>query len=131
MEARHMADVDLSKQNVDKHLDKDLHTLARFIEVYCKYWHKEEPRGDVSLKELDIISLMGRPLTLCEGCTKLLAHAVYKRSHCPLSPKPACKKCSQHCYHPLYRKQIREVMKFSGRKLLLSGRLDYLWHLIG
>ncbi len=126
-----MAEVDLSKENVDNDIAKDLRILARFIEVYCNSWHKAEPRSEVAIKEVDIISLMGRPLTLCRECAKLLAHAAYKRSHCPMHPKPACKHCPQHCYHPLYRQQIREVMKYSGRKLVLSGRLDYLWHLIG
>ena len=126
-----MAEVDLSKQNVDNEITKDLRVLARFIEVYCNRWHRSEPRSEVSLKDLDIVSMMGRPLTLCHECTRLLAHAVYKRSHCPMHPKPACKHCPNHCYHPLYRQQIREVMKYSGRKLVLSGRLDYLWHLIG
>lgn len=123
--------IDISGSDVDKHLKQDLLTLTRFIEVYCSHWHKADPRSEVSLKEIDVTALMGRPVVLCERCLKLLAHAVYKRSHCPMHPKPACKKCPQHCYHPLFRKQIREVMKFSGRKLVLSGRLDYLWHLIG
>jgi hypothetical protein len=33
-------------------------------------------------------------------------------------------------YHPQYWQRIREVMKYSGRKLVLSGRLDYLYHLL-
>jgi hypothetical protein len=47
-----------------------------------------------------------------------------------MHPKPACKHCPAHCYHPTYRARIREVMKFSGRKMLLGGRLDYLFHLL-
>ena len=116
--------------NVDERIDRDLHTLTRFIEVCCNHWHKRDARSEVSLKGMNIHALMGRSIVLCGGCAKLLAHAVYKRSHCPMDPKPACKKCPSHCYHPMFRQQIREVMKFSGRKLVLSGRLDYLWHLI-
>ena len=68
---------------------------------------------------------------LCPACRKLLAHAFVQRSHCPLDPKPACKKCPTHCYAPKYRAQIREVMKYSGRRLGLRGRLDYLFGLVG
>ena len=53
-----------------------------------------------------------------------------KRSRCPLDPKPACKHCPVHCYHPTYRQNIREVMRYSGRRLVLSGRLDMLYHLL-
>ncbi|HPD30197.1 MAG TPA: nitrous oxide-stimulated promoter family protein [Phycisphaerae bacterium] len=122
--------IDIAGHNVDRHLVRDLRTLVRFIEIYCAYWHKADPRATVSLKEIDVKALMGRPVTLCQGCERLLAHAVHKRSRCPINPKPACKHCPRHCYHPLFRQQIREVMKFSGRKLVLSGRLDYLWHLM-
>lgn len=125
-----MNTVGATAANEDGHLNRDLRTLARFIEVYCGYWHKDQPRSEPSLKGHDLTALLGRPIVLCEGCRKLLAHAVYKRSHCPLQPKPACKRCPRHCYHPLFRKQIREVMKFSGRRLVLRGRLDYLWHLL-
>ena len=44
--------------------------------------------------------------------------------------KPACRNCPQHCYHPHWRKRIKEVMRFSGAKLLLTGRLDYLFHIL-
>jgi hypothetical protein len=47
-----------------------------------------------------------------------------------MNPKPMCKHCPNHCYHPTYRAKIREVMQFSGRKLLLGGRVDYLLHLL-
>jgi hypothetical protein len=47
-----------------------------------------------------------------------------------MDPKPACKHCPSHCYHPDYRKRIREVMRYSGRNMVLGGRLDYLYHLL-
>jgi hypothetical protein len=33
-----------------------------------------------------------------------------------------------HCYRPDYRQKVREIMRFSGKYLLLRGRLDLLWH---
>jgi len=84
----------------------------------------------VSLKDHDVEALTGRPVALCDECTRLILHAFVKRTHCPLSPKPACRHCPDHCYHPTYRRAIQEVMRYSGRKLVLSGRLDYLFHLL-
>jgi hypothetical protein len=114
----------------DPAIRKDLKTLALFIRVYCKHRHAEADKSPVALKTHDVTAIAGRELVLCESCGKLLAHAFVKRSHCPMDPKPACKHCPSHCYHPEYRAQIREVMRFSGRKMVLGGRLDYLFHLL-
>lgn len=111
-------------------LNRDLKMLAQFIRVYCRHKHTEDVKSIVRLPTLDLESIVGGYTVLCPGCAKLLAHAFYKRTNCPLQPKPACKHCPNHCYHPSYRAQIRQVMKFSGQRMLLSGRLDFLFHLL-
>jgi hypothetical protein len=121
--------IDRSAQGVQE-LYHDLKTLALFIDLYCRYKHPDLPRQQMQLRTHDVSLIAGKTIVLCPECTKLLAHAFVKRSHCPMYPKPMCKHCPSHCYHPTYRAQIREVMKFSGRKMLLSGRLDYLLHLL-
>jgi hypothetical protein len=107
----------------------DLRILVKFIEVYCEGNHPEADRGQTELKTHNLHELTGHQPHLCPGCQKLLAHALVKRTVCPMNPKPQCKHCPRHCYHPTYRKQIREVMKYSGRKLVMRGRVDYLLHL--
>jgi len=114
----------------DRKLRRDLRTLARFIGLYCRTRHADAPRTPVTLKTHDVAALNGRPLSLCAECRKLLAHAFVKRTLCPYDPKPMCKKCPTHCYAPRYRAQIREVMRYCGRRLVLRGRLDYLFHLL-
>ncbi len=116
--------------NPSKGLQHDLRTLALFINLYCRYKHSDLQRQPVEMKTHDVAAIARRSIELCPECTKLLVHAFTKRSHCPMDPKPACKHCPNHCYHPTYRAQIREVMKYSGKKMLLSGRLDYLMHLL-
>jgi hypothetical protein len=100
----------------DAVLSRDLQTLARFIQVYCHGRHQDRDRQTVALKTHDVARLIGGPVELCAACTKLLTHALVKRTAYPMDPKPACKDCPQHCYHPTYRDQIRKVMKYSGRK---------------
>ena len=109
-------------------LRRDLRTLALFIRIYCHAHHPD--RAPVQLKDVDLHLLTGRDIDLCPECTKLLTHAFVKRSHCPMDPKPMCKHCPNHCYHPTYRQKIQEVMQFSGKKMILSGRIDYLLHLL-
>ena len=111
-------------------LDRDLRTLALFISLYCRYRHSDAERRPVLMKTHDVDAIAGKAICLCPECTKLLVHAWVKRSNCPMEPKPMCKHCPQHCYHPTYRAKIQEVMRFSGRKMMLAGRLDYLFHLL-
>ena len=109
---------------------RDLKTLASFIQIYCDGHHKSADRTTPTLKAHDLDSIAARPVKLCTDCQKLLAHAFTMRTHCDLDPKPSCKNCTEHCYAPKYRNRIRTVMRYSGKRLLLQGRLDYIWHLL-
>ncbi len=115
---------------MDRRLRRDLRTLALFISMFCRARHKARRRTAVVARNLDVEKVVGGPLELCPECTKLLLHSWVKRQTCPYDPKPACKHCPSHCYHPRYRSQIRQVMRDSGRRLLLRGRLDYLFKLL-
>lgn len=90
--------------------EKDIRVLETFIDFYCRSRHKS-PKG-----------------VLCGECSELLAYARMKREKCPLDPKPTCKHCHVHCYGKAQRARIREVMAYSGKHLMLRGRLDLLWH---
>ncbi len=111
-------------------LRRDLRTLARFVETYCHDKHGERPTSVVAIKTHDVTGICGGPVTLCRDCQKLLMHSFVKRTTCPFDPKPACKKCPSHCYAANYREAMRSVMKYSGRRLVMSGRIHYLWHLL-
>lgn len=108
---------------------RDLLILGRFIQVYCDGHHRHELREAADLKFCRVEDLLGKAPVLCEACSKLLAHAFFKRLHCPMNPKPACKHCPDHCYHANYRQEIRQVMRYSGWALIRRGRLDLLWHM--
>ena len=117
-----------AKPNTPKLLQRDLRTLTRFISVYCE--GKHHGQSLVVFRGMDLRKIVSKPVELCPECTKLLQHALVKRTHCPRDPKPQCKHCPTHCYAKHYRQQIRQVMRYSGMKLLFSGRLDYLFHLL-
>lgn len=114
----------LSRQQI-----KDMKVLITFVETYCRARHGSAAGHQVTVAippELSAFHPDG--LTLCANCAGLVAHAFEKRRLCPLEPKPSCKKCHIHCYSRQYRERIREIMAFSGRHLILRGRLHYLWH---
>lgn len=106
---------------------KDLRLLALFIECWCQTHHAGIPCSDCQEDEA-LAPLALSSLHLCDRCRELLDYAIARRRGCPLDPKPACKDCPIHCYKPVYRDEIRKIMRFSGRHLILRGRLDLLWH---
>jgi hypothetical protein len=106
---------------------KDLRLLVSFTSVYCRY-HHDAPTDGVDIGTESSALLVAGEYPVCSDCRELLAYAVARRIACPLDPKPVCKHCPVHCYKPNRRQRIKDVMRFSGRHLLLRGRLDLLWH---
>jgi len=45
--------------------------------------------------------------------------------------KPNCADCEIRCFPDDYRKAMREVMRFSGWRLILRGRFDLIWGMLG
>jgi hypothetical protein len=106
---------------------KDLRVLALFINCWCGAHHDDAARISItSAAELAPLALSA--CRLCPECRELLDYAIARRRVCPLDPKPACKDCPIHCYKAEQRAKIRNIMRFSGRRLILRGRLDLLWH---
>ncbi|MHC4472071.1 MAG: nitrous oxide-stimulated promoter family protein [Planctomycetota bacterium] len=112
-----------------REISGDLKVLGKFVETYCKH-HHDAPRAPFRMSGIDLSPTKLGRRRVCEDCRRLLAHAVVKRARCPLDPKPACRLCTVHCYSPDYRQQVREVMKFSGRHLILRGHLHLLFHFL-
>jgi hypothetical protein len=113
-----------------REIAKDLGVLGKFVAVYCRHHHRDAERKSFAMKGMDLSKTSLGKRKVCADCARLLSHAVTKRAICHLEPKPACRLCTEHCYAPDYRQRIREVMKFSGRHLILRGRLDLLFHFL-
>jgi hypothetical protein len=105
----------------------DMATLLKFVHIYCRARHEAE-KTPFTFRGLDSETLGARPARLCPDCTRLMKYALTMRLKCPHDPKPMCKKCATPCYHEDYRRQIREIMKFSGLYLIKHGRLDLIYH---
>ena len=58
-------------------------------------------------------------------------YAVSRSDHCPfMETKTFCSNCRVHCYSPEMREQIRQVMRFSGPRMLLYHPVMALRHVI-
>ncbi len=68
---------------------------------------------------------------LCPECAALLAYARKRSDGCPfMETKTFCSNCRVHCYQPEMREKIREVMRFSGPRMLFSHPVMALSHLV-
>ena len=58
---------------------------------------------------------------LCSDCNDLLDYAINRLSKCPYQEKkPTCGKCTIHCFQGEYREKVKEVMRFSGKRMLFK-----------
>ncbi len=91
-------------------IEREKRTVRRMIDLYCRLKEGNARR--------------------CAACDTLLAYACTRLNRCPFGEnKPACQRCTVHCYKPAMRAKMREVMRFSGPRMLFHYPLDALRHL--
>jgi len=96
-----------------KKLEKEKKTIAIMIQIFCGTHHGN-----------------GRKV-LCPACAELLDYAKERLNKCPYGGnKGACSKCKIHCYKPDMRKQVTEVMCYSGPKMVTKHPLLAIDHLL-
>ncbi len=94
-------------------LEKELEVLKFMIEKYCHGNHKTK-KGE-----------------LCDECKELFEYAKQRREKCPHGEdRIFCSSCTIHCYKPAMREKIREVMKYSGPRMLFDHPILAMVHLI-
>lgn len=85
--------------------EKEKKMVSEMIALYCR--KKHHTKGG-----------------LCSECTELKSYAESRSDHCPfMETKTFCSNCRVHCYKPQMREKIREVMRFSGPRMMLYHRL--------
>lgn len=68
---------------------------------------------------------------LCPECAELLNYAMGKIDRCPfMETKSFCSNCKVHCYQNEYRQRIRQVMRFSGPRMIFVHPVMSVKHLI-
>ncbi|MDD5772013.1 MAG: nitrous oxide-stimulated promoter family protein [bacterium] len=56
---------------------------------------------------------------LCPSCSELFNYSIERIKKCPHGmAKPRCAKCKIHCYRKDMRARMKEVMKYSGPRML-------------
>lgn len=93
-------------------LKRERETIEVMIKMYCKHHH-------------------GLRNGLCEECKPLLVYALQKIDRCVFGQqKPVCNKCTIHCYAKEMRNRIKEIMRYSGPRMMLHHPYLGIMHLI-
>jgi hypothetical protein len=107
-------------------LNTEFVTVAYMVERYCKDHHLAKGADKTTQTEPQWQSAMN----LCAECSELLAYAETRLDRCPYGEqKPACNTCPIHCYKPEPKDQMRQVMRYSGPRMLLQHPLLAFRHL--
>ena len=94
------------------------------VALYCRDNH-----------EADAGELAGAPGDagdgLCPECEELLEYARLRLEKCRYgADKPTCANCETHCYKPAMRERVREVMRYSGPRMLKHHPVLAVAHLV-
>ncbi len=68
---------------------------------------------------------------LCPSCRELREYATARLDKCPFrEKKTTCAKCRVHCYKPLMRERIRQVMRYAGPRMSYRHPLLAFFHFV-
>ncbi len=68
---------------------------------------------------------------ICEDCRQLDEYAKLRSDNCPfMETKTFCSNCKVHCYKPEMRQRIREVMRFSGPRMIFYHPVMAVQHVL-
>ena len=94
-----------------KRIKEEQHVVEQMIRLYCR---KKEGNNE-----------------LCPGCQELLQYATERLERCRFGEdKPTCKKCPIHCYRPLMKRRMREVMRWAGPRMIWYHPVAAIKHVI-
>lgn len=68
---------------------------------------------------------------LCAECVLLRGYALARLEKCKFGEnKPTCANCPVHCYRPEMREKIKEVMRYSGPRMIYRHPVLALRHVM-
>lgn len=92
-------------------IQREKKTIDKMVHVYCKAKHGSKGGQ------------------LCGECSEFLSYAYMRLDKCPFQEeKSTCGKCLVHCYRPDMKEKVKEVMRYSGPRLLWKSPVLALHH---
>lgn len=98
---------------IERKRQREKRVVREMIGVYCRGHHGTK-KGE-----------------LCGTCAALAAYAEERSDKCPfMESKTFCSNCKVHCYKPDMREAIRQVMRYSGPRMLFHHPVMALRHVL-
>lgn len=95
----------------ERKCEREKQTVARMIRIFCRSKHGGKE--------------------LCPDCEQLMRYAILRSEKCPFQEtKTFCSNCRVHCYRPEMREKIREVMRFSGPRMIFYHPVMAVRHVV-
>lgn len=93
-------------------IEKEKKIINLMINLYCKNKH-------------------GSNNKLCEECRELLEYADMRLNNCKFGEnKSTCSRCPIRCYKKDMKIKVKEVMKFSGPRLIIYSPVALFKHML-
>ena len=92
--------------------EREKELVSKMIALYCRKNH-------------------GTRGKLCPECAELERYTRQRSEKCPfMETKTFCSNCQVHCYKPEMREKIRQVMRFSGPRMVFRYPISAIRHVI-
>ncbi len=99
--------------NTTARINRETKTISAMLALYCKNHHPKNGHG------------------ICDNCREVQEYALKRLQNCPfIENKPTCANCLVHCYNKEMRNKVRQIMRYSGPRLLLFHPILALRHLL-
>lgn len=93
-------------------INRERKTLELMITLFCRDHHKTKQE-------------------ICTECQELVGYARLRLKNCPFQEKKTtCGNCRIHCYKPVMREKIRQVMRYAGPRMLWRHPLLAIGHMV-
>ena len=97
--------------DIETKREREKETVSLMIALYCRKKHGSSQ--------------------LCPECAALDAYARLRSDKCPfMETKTFCSNCKVHCYKADMREKIRQVMRFSGPRMIFHHPIMAIRHVI-
>ncbi|WP_267361916.1 nitrous oxide-stimulated promoter family protein [Gilliamella sp. B2772] len=98
--------------NTGPKINQEKNTVKVMIYLYCHQKHHTSKNQ------------------LCDECNDLLQYAMQRLTMCRFGEsKTTCELCLKHCYRKDYKQLIKEVMRYSGPRMMIYHPIMAIKHL--
>ena len=101
---------------------REMTVISQMIAMYCAGNHGQRVR--------EAKAHCGE--ALCDECKAIDDYAVTRTRRCrSMEKKTTCEECGNHCYGAAERARIREIMRWSGPRMMTKHPIAALRHVLG